>query len=306
MNFRVPPNVGLLVLLCLLSPVSTSIATELVGAALQTVRHGPSSSGHSSRKGWSLNQRVSTASTSQELASVEKADVTRNLSHETQLPGNPVVEAAVQSSSWSSDLAAAPRVLTVSSESAKSEFRGPAAVTVFYFLLYYAFMILQLQTRGAAAARAEASGRGFDRFSTRDPEAIMGERTFLNTLEQMGPFLAALWSCAALVSCTLATWLGAIAVLSRLFFPIFWSMGEGGQWNILVEASTQPYYLCLMGMFGAVATWAFCGVNIVDDYSGWIVAVLVVAYYVAFFVISFALGKGVHLVTTGKYTEDLS
>merc|ERR1719161_139862 len=191
-------------------------------------------------------------------------------------------------------------------EPANSEFRGPAAVTVAYFIVYYAFMILQLQTRGSAAARAEANGRGFDRFSTRDPEAIMGERTFLNTLEQMGPFLAALWSCVALVSCTLATWLGAIAVVSRLFFPIFWSMGKGGHWNVLVEASTQPYYLCIMGMFGAVATWAVCGVNIVDEYSGWIVAVLVVAFYVAFWILAFAVGKGVHLFTTRAYEEELS
>eukprot|EP00443_Scrippsiella_acuminata_P026319 CAMPEP_0115324042 /NCGR_PEP_ID=MMETSP0270-20121206/82266_1 /TAXON_ID=71861 /ORGANISM="Scrippsiella trochoidea, Strain CCMP3099" /LENGTH=64 /DNA_ID=CAMNT_0002744131 /DNA_START=65 /DNA_END=256 /DNA_ORIENTATION=- len=60
-------------------------------------------------------------------------------------------------------------------------------------------MILQLGLRSDARARCAESGEDFDRFKTIDGGAVMGDRTFLNTLEQMGPFLAALWSCAVCV-----------------------------------------------------------------------------------------------------------
>ena len=104
------------------------------------------------------------------------------------------------------------------------EFRGPAAVTVLYFLVYYSFMIYQLNTRGAAIARTSLTMQEAKRQGPLDNEALMGERTFLNALEQQGAFLAALWSCAACVSCGLATVLGGIAVFARLLFPVFWAL----------------------------------------------------------------------------------
>ena len=84
-----------------------------------------------------------------------------------------------------------------------AEYRGPAGVTVCYFLVYYAFMLLQLSTRSAAVARASRrSGHAvpLEKSVPLDNGAVMGERTLLNTLEQQGAFLAALWSCAACVS----------------------------------------------------------------------------------------------------------
>lgn len=311
MKLLVPPNVSkgktaamsLLLLLSFLSSGSGSIATEVVGVALRSVQTRPGNDGSSPRRQLQLAQQSRLPSKSMTMG---KEDVPKAIVGKAHPQDNSSAPPSLISKAEVLNDAAAPRALSSNAAPALAEYRGPAAVTVLYFVLYYAFMILQLQTRGSAAERTEASGRSFDRFSTRDPEAIMGERTFLNTLEQMGPFLAALWTCSALVSCTLATWLGAIAVVSRLFFPIFWSMGKGGNWNILVEASTQPYYLCIMGMFGAVATFAFFGVNIVDEYSGWIVAALCFAYYLAFFILSFALGKAVHLVVTRAYQVDLS
>merc|ERR1711964_673960 len=97
--------------------------------------------------------------------------------------------------------------------------------------------------------------------------------------EQMGIFLASLWLCATIVSCDLATYLGALSVISRLLFPILWSRGDEGRWTCLVELSTQPYYLGVLGMLGAVGVWAFTGVNIVDSYPAWGVALIVLGLY---------------------------
>ena len=86
------------------------------------------------------------------------------------------------------------------------ELRGPAVVTVLYFLVYYSFMVLQLSTRSAAVERARkrgvhiAEGKPFASDVESDAGARMGERVFLNTLEQMGAFLASLWMCALFVS----------------------------------------------------------------------------------------------------------
>ena len=185
------------------------------------------------------------------------------------------------------------------------DFHGPAGVTVVYMLLYYAFMILQLDTRSAALARLGrlVEGKPFSTDCATDNQARMGERTFLNTLEQMGAFLVALWTCAACVSCELATVLGAIAVFFRMLLPIFWSMGQQGSWNWRVELSTQPYYCCVLGMLGTVATWSFAGVNVADECAGWALALLVLAYYAVGFAIVFVWGKLLFALTNGAYAD---
>ena len=93
----------------------------------------------------------------------------------------------------------------------------------------------------------------------------MGERTYLNMLEQQPIFLVALWMCAAFISAPFATWLGGFAVFFRACYPVMWSLGPNGTFSWKVELSTQPYYLCVMGMLGTVAIWAFSGVNLAHD-----------------------------------------
>ena len=107
-----------------------------------------------------------------------------------------------------------------------AQFRGPCVVTVLYFILYYAFMVLQLSTRSAAVERARRSGRLIPQGKTfasdvaEDHGARMGERVFLNTLEQSGAFLVSLWMCAVFVSCALATTLSSIALGFRALMPV--------------------------------------------------------------------------------------
>ena len=55
------------------------------------------------------------------------------------------------------------------------------------------------------------------------PSWRMGDRSFLNALEQQCAFLLPLWLHAVFVSPQVSTTMGAIAVVARFFFPIFWS-----------------------------------------------------------------------------------
>ena len=99
----------------------------------------------------------------------------------------------------------------------------------------------------------------------------------------------------------LATVLGGVAVGSRVLFPVLWSMGVGGHWNLRVELSTQPFYMCVMGMFGAVATWAVTGINIVKDFSTyWMISSLFI-WYGLYFLFAFVVGELLHRVTRGAY-----
>ena len=171
-----------------------------------------------------------------------------------------------------------------------------------YFVVYYAFMILQLKTRSAAVRRAGAAveGKTYASDVGEDLGARMGERVFLNTLEQMGAFLSALWMCAAFVSSELATTCGSIALFFRVLMPLFWSRGPGGAWNILVELSTQPYYLCVLGQFGAVFAWAATGFNVGEQ--SWLVqALFIFASYTVLFVAAFLLGEVLNRATAHAY-----
>ena len=191
------------------------------------------------------------------------------------------------------------------------ELRGPAVVTVLYFLVYYSFMVLQLSTRSAAVERARkrgvhiAEGKPFASDVESDAGARMGERVFLNTLEQMGAFLASLWMCALFVSGGLATALGGIAVGSRLGMPVLWSMGPGGAWNIRVEASTQPYYACVLGMLGAVLLWGALGINVATALpTPWLV-VFVLGAYAALFIVVLLIGRLLNALTSTAYAGHL-
>ena len=101
-------------------------------------------------------------------------------------------------------------------------------VTVCYFVVYYGFMVHQLQGKRFRGSSDPAEAE----------LATMTDRTFLNALEQMTPFTLTLWLHALFVDAWVSVVLGAIAVAARLLFPVFWSLD--GHWNWKVELSTQP------------------------------------------------------------------
>mmetsp|Transcript_16375 Transcript_16375/g.42289 ORF Transcript_16375/g.42289 Transcript_16375/m.42289 type:complete len:204 (-) Transcript_16375:79-690(-) len=182
------------------------------------------------------------------------------------------------------------------------DYRGPAVVMVAWFIVYYALLTLQLSTRTEAHRRCNDSGEVFDRFSMRDNGLVMGDRTFLNALEQSIPFLTGLWSCAVLVNGNLATVLGSIAVFTRIWFPIFWSWGEEGKWNPMVELSTQPWYLMVFSMHGSVALWALWGINVAALHP-LIIAFICIGLYLVFFAGAAVLGMALHHATKGAYNK---
>jgi len=178
--------------------------------------------------------------------------------------------------------------------------KGPALVMVAWFTVYYALMVLQLTTRSAAIKRTQSRGEVFDRYQPKDHGAIMGDRTFLNAQEQSLPFVCALWSCSIFVSPSLATVLGSAAVASRVLFPILWSLGPDGKWSMLVELSTQPWYVCVYGMLGSVAVWAVSGVNLGEEHWA-VVALACLGLYLGGFGLGALLGAALHGLTRGAY-----
>jgi hypothetical protein len=140
---------------------------------------------------------------------------------------------------------------------------GPLVnVMVIYFILYYAFLFTQSYVKVWLVNQAK-TGAGSLRFETIRYSALdvatikygtqvysgkggivalVMDRTVGNFVEQMGPFLATSWMHALLVpgGATRAAQLGAIYVLSRLVYPIFFYIGH--PW---LQIATVPGYLSI-------------------------------------------------------------
>ena len=107
------------------------------------------------------------------------------------------------------------------------DFRGVICVTVAYFVLYYAYLIRQSFTRIAVkrnVARADKKdGKKLPPGVSRSmaylrndprvvdhPKVVAADRTAMNFLEQMPPFLVTLWLHAAFVDAGRSTLLGTL------------------------------------------------------------------------------------------------
>eukprot|EP00343_Euplotes_focardii_P009736 CAMPEP_0205829038 /NCGR_PEP_ID=MMETSP0206-20130828/36839_1 /ASSEMBLY_ACC=CAM_ASM_000279 /TAXON_ID=36767 /ORGANISM="Euplotes focardii, Strain TN1" /LENGTH=128 /DNA_ID=CAMNT_0053131397 /DNA_START=29 /DNA_END=412 /DNA_ORIENTATION=+ len=112
---------------------------------------------------------------------------------------------------------------------AKVDLRGCVLVTCLYFIVYYVFLILGLFAKiGSGARRAEALKKADgDKFAvlnwrTKDLPVKRTDRSQLNMLEQMPPFLVAMWMYALFVDPVLAAQLGFLyTALRALYFPLY-------------------------------------------------------------------------------------
>lgn len=120
---------------------------------------------------------------------------------------------------------------------------GPAWVTVAYVLVYYAFMINVLRAKAGAAKR---HGSEFDRYFGQDRELLAADRSQLNMLEHMPPFLILLWLHALLVSSYEATILGAIYTGSRALYPVLLRGTMGRQVPKAVYPVTGAGYVVMV------------------------------------------------------------
>ena len=122
-------------------------------------------------------------------------------------------------------------------------FTGPILVTVAYFILWYALLFRQIQTK--YRLRAEYAGRNetFDRYFGKDPHMLAMDRAVVNTQEQMVPFLFALWLHTAVVSVASATILGTAYVLFRALYPVLLGPKLDNKVGKKIVLATIPSYL---------------------------------------------------------------
>jgi uncharacterized membrane protein YecN with MAPEG domain len=100
-----------------------------------------------------------------------------------------------------------------------TQYVGPAWVTLFFVLVYYAFQINILRVKSRLARSYKDRGERFDRYFGQDREMLAADRVQLNMLEHMPVFLVLLWLHALFVSPSEATILGAIYTGSRAVYP---------------------------------------------------------------------------------------
>ena len=115
------------------------------------------------------------------------------------------------------------------SDVALADLKGPALVTS-----ALVFLAMNFMTLGPTAS--------LDAVKASDAQRHWGHRAFLNTMEQMPLFLAALWTHAVFVSADAATAMGWVYVAFRACYPVVWLVWGGA--NGVPKA---PYHWLLFG-----------------------------------------------------------
>ena len=121
-------------------------------------------------------------------------------------------------------------------------------VTAAYIVMYYAFCFFQswskLYLRRTLAPGADGKKQslvqlkygGYGSRATRGLR-LLGDRTFLNTVEQAPPFLVALWACGLLADVEVAALCGKCYIFFRCLYPFCF-----GKSVPLMLLSTVPCY----------------------------------------------------------------
>lgn len=101
------------------------------------------------------------------------------------------------------------------------QFSGPVVVTVLYlFFWYYLLLVVQRGTKYRLKEEYESNNEEFDRYFGQDEEMLAADRAVINTLEQMVPFLVALWLHSIFVSSFIATLCGGAYLGLRIIYPL--------------------------------------------------------------------------------------
>lgn len=123
---------------------------------------------------------------------------------------------------------------------------GPIAITVAYVGLYYALQINVLRVKNRLSREYAERGEKFDRYFGQDRFMLAADRSQLNMLEHMGPFLVLLWLVSLFVGPGWATGGGAVYLLARAAYPFAMGgrLGRGVRGSIAL--STAPGYAVLV------------------------------------------------------------
>eukprot|EP00931_Biecheleriopsis_adriatica_P011282 TRINITY_DN112364_c0_g1_i1.p1 TRINITY_DN112364_c0_g1~~TRINITY_DN112364_c0_g1_i1.p1 ORF type:complete len:201 (-),score=37.23 TRINITY_DN112364_c0_g1_i1:277-879(-) len=139
------------------------------------------------------------------------------------------------------------------------DYASPILVTVIYWLVFQVFMAVQIKGRTDAGGGDPLKTNRFD-YSNKQWE--MSDRSFLNFLEQTPFFLSMLWLFAFFCNAETAGTAGFVYVIARALYPVFWSVK--GEWNLLIELSTQPGYCVLTYFLYSLAYLVITGKQLGD------------------------------------------
>lgn len=133
-------------------------------------------------------------------------------------------------------------------------------MTAAYLVLWYG-LLFGLQSRTKYRLRGEYAARGevFDRYRSAHPEMLRADRAVQNTLEQMGPFLVAMWMYALAVSPTAAAGLGGVYVALRAVYPVLLGARIEQVQPKRVALVTFPCYIIILWMLGGSLAEAWWG-----------------------------------------------
>lgn len=147
------------------------------------------------------------------------------------------------------------RPALVNNSTALQTYAGPIVVTLAYLLLYYFFQVRQARTKFKLMKEYRLRGDRFDRYFTQDRVMLAVDRTMLNTLEHMPPFLVLLWLHAMFVGPRSATLAGAVYVVARATYPLLVGRQLSRSIPNRVLISTVTGYVVLAYMVGTLG-WA--------------------------------------------------
>jgi hypothetical protein len=134
---------------------------------------------------------------------------------------------------------------------------GPIAVTLAYVLVYYAFQMNGLRVRARLKAEYAERGEKFDRYFGQDRQMLAVDRTQLNMLEHMPPFLVLLWLNAIFIGPFEATVAGAIYVVARAAYPFLLGDRIGRGVGAKIMISTVTGYTVLIYLAGTLVVGMF-------------------------------------------------
>jgi len=123
------------------------------------------------------------------------------------------------------------------------DYRWSLIVTGAYVLMYYVFLVIQVVSRGKVQKKNEEYPLMLGDVKVNNinehPDVLRGERTFLNTLEQMPAFLITFWCFTVFVQAYVGALIGLIYVVFRAIYPVLYPPPK-------VLASTIPGYLIIL------------------------------------------------------------
>merc|ERR1719323_2018094 len=115
----------------------------------------------------------------------------------------------------------------------------------------------------------------------------MADRSFNNFVEQTAHFIVMMWLTALFCNAQSAGSAGLWYVFFRALFPIFWAIK--GQWNLLIELSTQPAYAVINYYYVSLLYVLFTGKQFRDEWMPGNPIAVVVVFFVLHIVCSLVI-----------------